>query len=87
MSIESAKAFIGTMNTDEDFAKGVIGCKDSESRRQFIKGKGFDFTMDELSQARNNEKGEELGDEILESISGGLWLCGLGDYSCSNVPD
>ncbi len=84
MSLESAKLFIERMSTDEDFAKGVTGCKDSESRKQFIMAKGFNFTMDDLSQAKNDEL-TEVSEEQVEAISGGVWRCGLGDYACANV--
>jgi predicted ribosomally synthesized peptide with nif11-like leader len=86
MSVESAKLFIERMKTDEDFAKGVTGCKDSESRKGFVMAKGFDFTLDDLSQAKGNELAEELSDEQVEAISGGVWRCGLGDYACANLP-
>ena len=86
MSVESAKSFVERMKTDEDFAKAVTECKDSEGRKEFIVAKGFDFTVDELSQARGNE----LNDEQLEAVSAGvgpsIWRCGLGDYACANVP-
>jgi len=85
MSLESAKLFIERMQTDEDFARGVTACKDSVARKGFIQGKGFDFTMDELSQARGDELVEELSEEQVEAISGGIWRCGLGDYACANA--
>ena len=46
MSFESAKLFIEKMITDEDFAKGVTGCKDSESRKKFIMAKGFNLLVE-----------------------------------------
>ena len=36
MSIESAKAFIERMKTDEDFAKEVKECKDADVRMTFV---------------------------------------------------
>ncbi|MEQ8188717.1 MAG: Nif11-like leader peptide family natural product precursor [Candidatus Eremiobacterota bacterium] len=85
MSFESAKSFIERMKTDEDFSTAVTACKDSESRKKFILGKGFDFTLDELSRAKNSESVEELSDDQVGAISGGIWRCGLGDYACANA--
>ncbi|MEQ8167561.1 MAG: Nif11-like leader peptide family natural product precursor [Candidatus Eremiobacterota bacterium] len=85
MSLESAKLFIERMKTDEDFATGVTKCKDSGARKKFILEEGFDFTVDELSQAQGNELVEELSDEQVEAIAGGVWRCGLGDYACANA--
>ncbi|MEN6462097.1 MAG: Nif11-like leader peptide family natural product precursor [Syntrophomonas sp.] len=70
MSIHSAKKFIERMKTDEDFAKKVIACKDSEERLAFVKMEGFDFTSAEITQ-----KAGELSDEELERVSGG-YICG-----------
>ena len=70
MSIESAKAFLERMKTDEDFAKKVTACKDSDERMAFIKGEGFDFTVAEISTVKG-----ELNDEDLDLVAGGAtWL-------------
>ena len=70
MSIESAKAFLERMKTDEDFAKKVTACKDSDRRMAFIKGEGFDFTVAEISTVKG-----ELSDEDLDLVAGGdTWL-------------
>jgi predicted ribosomally synthesized peptide with nif11-like leader len=52
MSIESAKLFIHRMKTDGEFAEKVTECKDSETRTAFIKSEGFDFTTEEIKEAR-----------------------------------
>jgi len=67
MSVESAKAFVERMKTDEDFAKKVATCKDSEARKEFVLSVGFDFTMDELSECT----GKELTDQDLDALVGG----------------
>jgi predicted ribosomally synthesized peptide with nif11-like leader len=36
MSIESAKAFLERMKTDEDFAQKVTACKDAETLRSLV---------------------------------------------------
>ncbi len=66
MSFESAKAFIEKINTDEDFRNKVIACKDPESRMAFVKSQGFDFTADDITQAKR-----ELGEDVLDAIDRG----------------
>lgn len=70
MSIESAKAFIERMNTDEEFAKKVTACKDAAARMAYIKDEGFDFTVAEITTVKG-----ELSDEELDLVAGGdTWL-------------
>lgn len=70
MSIESAKACIERIKTDEDFAKKVIECKDAEARTAVVKAAGFDFTAEELQAWR-----DELSDDELDSVAGGRLVC------------
>ena len=65
MSIESAKAFIEKMKTDEEFAKKVKECKDGAARMAFAKGSGFEFTVEEIKLEG------ELSDEDLDAVAGG----------------
>jgi predicted ribosomally synthesized peptide with nif11-like leader len=60
MSIESAKAFIERIKTDEDFAQKYIARKDAEKLMVFVKAEGFDCTP------------EELNEVLLEGVSGGV---------------
>ena len=66
MSIESAQAFIERMKADEEFAKNVTECKDSEARMSYVKESGFEFTLDEVKSVNS-----ELTDEDLDNIAGG----------------
>ena len=66
MSIESAKLFIDKMKADEDFAKQVNEFKDSSARMAFVKAEGFEFSAEEIAEAKG-----ELSDEELEAVSGG----------------
>jgi predicted ribosomally synthesized peptide with nif11-like leader len=63
--MESAKAFIEKMNTDEDFRKKVTECKDNEARKAFVLKEGYDFTADDL-------KLEELSDSELGELAAGI---------------
>jgi predicted ribosomally synthesized peptide with nif11-like leader len=76
MSMESAKAFMERMKTDEDFRKKVSEYKDAETRKDFVAKEGFDFTSDELKGA-----GMELSNEELSSISGASSCCGWADLT------
>ena len=68
MSLESAKAFIEKMETDEDLRRKVNECKDQEGRKALVKSEGFDFTGDDLKLAVG-----ELSEEDLEGIAGGSY--------------
>ena len=70
MSMESAKAFMEKIKTDEDFCHKVNECKDSESRITFVKSQGFDFTMEEVMEMKAG-----LSEEELESVAGGRKPC------------
>lgn len=53
MSLESAKEFVKKMQEEDDFAKSFFASSDPEARKDFIKEKGFDFTKEEIDEARN----------------------------------
>jgi predicted ribosomally synthesized peptide with nif11-like leader len=71
MSIESAKSFIDRMKTDEEFARKVTACKNTESRMAFVKEAGFTFTAEDIKLA-----GAELTDDEVMEVSGGgpCWI-------------
>jgi len=66
MSMESAKAFMERIKTDEDFRNKVNECKDQEARKAFVKQAGYGFTKDDLELAK-----AELIDDELSDVSGG----------------
>jgi predicted ribosomally synthesized peptide with nif11-like leader len=72
MSLESAKAFVERMKTDEDFRKKVTECKDNETRRECVKSQGFDFTADDIELVKG-----ELSEEDITAIAGGEKICGV----------
>jgi len=77
MSVESAKAFIEKMKTDEEFNKKVKGCKNAEERTALAKEAGFDFTPAEIKG-----QGDELSDKELDAVAGAGCLldsCGVGE--------
>ena len=66
MSIESAKAFLERIKTDEDFRKSVGKIATSEERMEYVKGAGFDFTNGEIATLK-----DELSAEDLNEVSAG----------------
>ncbi len=66
MSIESAKAFINRLRTDEKFATEISGCKDAQQRIKLANSEGFTFTADEIKTVS-----EQLTEEELGTVTGG----------------
>ncbi len=84
MSIESAKAFLERMKTDEDFRNSVGGIGTAEDRIVFVKSAGFDFTKEELE---NVQEKMQLTAEELGRLSGGEAGCvGLCDTTTYYTP-
>ena len=67
MSIQSARDFLAKVSKDEEFRKGLDGCKTGADRYQLAQGAGFEFTGDEMKVAAG-----ELQDADLAVISGGV---------------
>ena len=78
MSIESAKAFIERMKTDEEFNNRVSTAEDQKARIALVKAEGFDFSVEDI----NAVKSELTGDD-LDAIAGG----GCNYDACGNVMD
>ena len=78
MSIESAKAFLERIKNDEDFAKIVGELGTTEQRMEYVKGAGFDFTKDEISNLK-----DELNYSDLDKVAGGA----LSDFGCALAGD
>ncbi len=77
MSIESAKAFIEKVKTDEDFKNKLEQLENGQARLDFAKAQGFDFSADDIAKVRE-EQG--LTDEELDGVAGG---CG---HACLIIP-
>ena len=74
MSLNSAKAFVNKLTTDEAFVKDVSGklaAGSSSDRDQAIKKAGYEFTDGELQQAlAAHTGGPGVTDQDLEGITG-----------------
>jgi len=79
ISLESAKAYVERMKTDEDFRKKVFECKDNKTRKNFVLKEGFDFAVDDLKKLSG-----ELSEEELERVAGGA--CYITESSCGQHP-
>jgi len=77
VSIQSARDFLTKLSKDEEFRKGLGGCKTRADQYQFAQGAGFEFTGDEMKAAAS-----ELQDADLDLISGGS-CCG---HTCEQEP-
>lgn len=66
MSIESAKAYVERMKTDEEFRKKVLAIEDSEKRMQFVKAEGFDFSSNDIKVVLS-----VIDDKELRQVVGG----------------
>ena len=51
MSVESAKAYITRMRTDEPFRQLVNSCDDDDTNWQLLKEHGYEFTVPEFKAA------------------------------------
>jgi predicted ribosomally synthesized peptide with nif11-like leader len=77
MSIQSAREFLTKVAKDEEFRKGLSGCRTRADQYQWAQGAGFEFTGDEVKVAAG-----ELQDADLDVISGGS-CCGR---TCESEP-
>ena len=77
MSLESAKAFLERMKWDTELRKSIMKAED---RIEVVKNEGFDFTMEEWHQAREEHMKKqvadgELSEEELKKVAGGGCWC------------
>jgi len=68
MTIESAKAYVERLASDQAFASRVAATQSREERAELAKSEGFDFTAEELAGVTS-----ELSDEELDAVAGGTW--------------
>lgn len=68
MSIESVKAYIERLKTDEEFQERVKAAADKEARAALVKAEGFDFSEEDVKEVT-----KQLSDTELEQIVAGGW--------------
>ncbi len=74
MSLESAKAFMEKLKSDEAFRSKVAACKNPEERLALAKQEGFTFTSEEFQQVK-----DQLSEEELETVVGGTEIANKCD--------
>lgn len=66
MSLKSLQACMARTHADEEFAKKIISCQDSQTRLSLLEAEGFPLTPEELGKLSI-----ELNDCDLEWVAGG----------------
>ena len=66
MSLESARSFFHYVQDDTELERRLSQCQNAEEKISLAASQGFDFTVEEARQIR-----EELSDEDLEALAGG----------------
>ena len=69
MSLESASEYLRRLATDPAFVDEAKAAKSAEARRAVIAAAGYDFTLEELAEARSLELSDEESRE--QAISDG----------------
>ena len=80
MSVEQAEAFMDRVESDEAFAAELESLKDDQAAVQaVVVAAGFDATPDEIRDAFSDRFGDQLTEEQLAAVAGGLedWQIGL----------
>jgi predicted ribosomally synthesized peptide with nif11-like leader len=80
MSVEQAEAFMDRVESDEAFAAELESLKDDQAAVQaVVVAAGFDATPDEIRDAFADRFGDQLTEEQLAAVAGGLedWQIGL----------
>ena len=72
MSAEQAKSFIEKLDSDKTLLSQIAGADSDKARLELAKEAGFDFTAEELAGAISDSGGDELSDDELESVAGGV---------------
>lgn len=89
MAQESANKFLKDMESDSELRTAIMPHYDFDKGEwnadkvvSAASGKGYDFSVDELTAASEEMYGSELTDEQLEMISGGGCCCSCCIATC-----
>ena len=76
MSVESARACLRRLIDDPEFMAAVRAADGPAARRAVVQDAGFDFTLEELAEARSLELSDEesmkigMADEEMDAVIG-----------------
>lgn len=71
MSVESAKAFLAKIGSDETLRNQLMGAADDEARKQIAKDAGFEFSKSDFQAASGLDPEKLLSDADLSQVVGG----------------
>jgi len=69
MSVESAKAFLERLKTDEEFADRIVGFTDEQARMSFINKAGFTYSPEDIQKAA-----AEVSNTVLTTTADGVGM-------------
>jgi len=72
MSREAAQAFVERLNSDDAFRERMVAAGDNDARLRAAQEAGFDITADDLAELRREHRADELSEEDLQKIAGGM---------------
>lgn len=78
MSQEALQAFVERVNEDETFRDSLVAAGDNDVRLRIARDAGFDVTADDLVELRREHGVDELSEEDLQNIAGGMSHTGAG---------
>jgi len=78
--MESAKAFVERIKTDQEFAAKMKQCENLEEFNECITNAGFNFTQEEVSMVNNI-----LEDDQLEAVLGGVGINPMLDVVVAGI--
>lgn len=89
MGLDSAKALVAKLNSDEAMAKDFQAAKSEEEFLSAVKKYGYDVTVEDFKAAladaqQAKGKSNELSDDQLDQVAGGLSFVGI-DYAFTAV--
>ena len=71
MSVESAKAFLQKVKSDEALGKKLQDAADDDARKAIASEAGADFTKEEMKEVMKAASSKELSDDDLDAVAGG----------------
>ena len=72
MTEETVRAFAERITTDEEFARRLGSASSPDERLKMAKDAGYDLSASDLSAIKTALSVEELSDEDLEKVAGGI---------------
>lgn len=78
MSQEAVQAFVARLNDDEAFRDELVASGDNDARLGIARAAGFDVTADDFAALRREHGIDELSEEDLQLIAGGMSKTGAG---------